>query len=47
MPHKYNLARQHNLNKAKYRQFDYAKYNNSLRNRGRIDIWLSNDILAK
>ncbi|MGF1698736.1 IS5/IS1182 family transposase, partial [Photobacterium makurazakiensis] len=45
MPYKYNESRRHHFKKPPYRQTNYAEYNQSLRDRGRIDIWLSDDII--
>ena len=45
MPYKYNESRRHHFKKHTYRQTNYAEYNQSLRDRGRIDIWLSDDII--
>ena len=45
MPYKYNESRRHHFKKPTYRQTNYAVYNQSLRDRGRIDIWLSDDII--
>lgn len=45
MPYKYNESRRHHFKKHTYRQTNYAEYNQRLRDRGRIDIWLSDDII--
>ena len=45
MPHKLNLSKRHHFKKHTYRQSDYGEYNQSLRDRGRIDIWLSDEIM--
>ncbi|MGF1743428.1 IS5 family transposase [Vibrio minamisatsumaniensis] len=45
MPYKDNESRRHHFKKHTYRQTNYAEYNQSLRDRGRIDIWLSDDII--
>jgi len=45
MPYKYNLTKQHHFKKHTYRQSNYSDYNKSLKNRGRIDVWISDDIL--
>ncbi|GAD28597.1 putative transposase [Photobacterium leiognathi lrivu.4.1] len=45
MPYKYNESRRYHFKKPTYRQTNYAEYNQSLRDRGRIDIWLSDDII--
>ena len=46
MPYKHNESKRHHFKKHTYRQANYAEYNQSLRDRGRIDIWLSADIMA-
>lgn len=45
MPYKYNESKRIHFKKPTYRQTNYAEYNQSLRDRGRIDIWLSDDII--
>ncbi len=45
MPFKHNQSKRHHFKKHTYRQSNYAEYNQSLRDRGRIDIWLSDDII--
>ncbi len=45
MLYKYNESRRHHFKKPTYRQSNYVEYNQSLRERGRIDIWLSGDII--
>ena len=45
MPNKHNHRKRHHFKKAVYRISNSAQYTNSLRNRGRIDIWLYEDIL--
>ena len=45
MPYKYNLSKRQHFKKHAYRQRNYSDYNQSLRNRGRFDIWMSDDIL--
>ena len=47
MPHKHNLSKRHHFKKHTYQQTNYANYNQSLRDRGRIDIWLSDDVLEE
>ena len=46
MPYKYNHAKRHHFKKHTYRMTNYSEYNQALKNRGRIDVWLSDDILA-
>ena len=40
MPHKFNAARRHKFDKAQYRVINWAEYNESLRQRGDLTIWL-------
>ena len=41
MPHKFNTARRHKFDKAQYRVINWAEYNESLRQRGDLTIWVS------
>ena len=43
MPHKFNAARRHKFDKAQYRVFNWAEYNESLRQRGDLTIWVSDE----
>ena len=43
MPHKFNAARRHKLDKAQYRVIHWAEYNESLRQRGDLTIWVSEE----
>lgn len=45
MPYKHNDAKRHHFKKQSYRLTNYSDYNKSLKKRGRIDVWLSDDIL--
>lgn len=45
MPHKHNLSKRHRFKKPTYQQSNYAEYNQSLRDRGRIDIWIFDEIM--
>ena len=45
MPYKNNLTKRHHIKKHTYRQSNYSDYNNALKNRGRIDLWISDDVL--
>ncbi|MGR5230597.1 IS5 family transposase [Photobacterium damselae] len=45
MPYKANLTKRHHFKKHIYRQTNYSDYNNALKNRGRIDVWISDDVL--
>ena len=40
MPHKFNAARRHKFDKAQYRVIHWAEYNESLRQRGDLTIWV-------
>ena len=43
MPHKLNAARRHKFDKAQYRVINWAEYNESLRQRGDLTIWVSEE----
>ena len=43
MPHKCNAARRHKFDKAQYRVINWAEYNESLRQRGDLTIWVSDE----
>ena len=43
MPHKFNAARRHKFDKVQYRVIDWAEYNESLRQRGDLTIWVSEE----
>ena len=43
MPHKFNAARRHKFDKAQYRVINWAEYNESLRQRGNLTIWVSDE----
>ncbi|MFA3919106.1 IS5 family transposase [Ruegeria hyattellae] len=44
MPHKFNDARRDKFPKAKYRVTNCSEYNESLRRRGDVTIWVSDDV---
>lgn len=46
MPHKFNHARRHKLDKAKYRVTNWREYETALRQRGDVRIWLSEDAIV-
>ncbi|TRD13445.1 transposase [Palleronia caenipelagi] len=46
MPFKHNASRRDKFAKAKYRVTNWADYNESLRRRGDVTIWLSEDAMA-
>ena len=41
MRHKFNAARRHKFDKAQYRVINWAEYNESLRQRGDLTMWVS------
>ena len=43
MPHKFNAAGRHKFDKAQYRVINWAEYNESLRQRGDLTIWVSDE----
>ena len=43
MPHKFNASRRHKFDKAQYRVINWAEYNESLRQRGDLTIWVSGE----
>ena len=42
-PHKFNAARRHKFDKVQYRVINWAEYNESLRQRGDLTIWVSEE----
>ncbi|TRD13259.1 IS5/IS1182 family transposase, partial [Palleronia caenipelagi] len=46
MPFKHNASRRDKFAKAKYRVTNWAGYNESLRRRGDVTVWLSEDAMA-
>mgnify|MGYP002633688910 CR=1 FL=1 len=44
MPHKFNSSRRHKFDKKRYKVRNWAEYNESLRQRGDVTIWLSPDV---
>ena len=46
MPHKFNDARRHKFEKKRYRITNWPAYNESLRQRGDVTIWLSREVEA-
>ena len=43
MPHKFNATRRHKLDKAQYRVINWTEYNEGLRQRSDLTIWVSED----
>ena len=46
MPHKVNDARRHKFEKQRYRVLNWSEYNESLRQRGDVTVWLSPEVEA-
>jgi hypothetical protein len=46
MPHKFNAGRRHKFEKKRYRITNWPTYNESLRQRGDVTIWLSGEVEA-
>ncbi|CUK21229.1 Transposase DDE domain protein [Ruegeria denitrificans] len=46
MPHKFNAARRDKIPKQKYRVTNWSEYNEGLRQRGDLTVWISEDALA-
>jgi len=46
MPHKFNDARRDKFEKKRYRITNWPSYNESLRQRGDVTIWLSREVEA-
>lgn len=45
MPHKFNAARRHKFAKKRYRVTNWAEYNESLRRRGDLTVWINSEVL--
>ncbi len=45
MPHKFNDARRHKFDKKRYRVRNWSAYNESLRQRGDLRIWVSEEVI--
>jgi hypothetical protein len=46
MPHKFNAARRDKIPKQKHRVTNWAEYNEGLRRRGDLTVWISEEALA-
>lgn len=44
MPHKFNSGRRHKISRQKHRVTNWAAYNESLRRRGDLTVWVSEDV---
>jgi hypothetical protein len=47
MPHKFNAGRRHKFAKKRYRVTNWAEYNESLRRRGDLTIWTTDEALVQ
>lgn len=45
MPNKYPTKKGSNLSKQKYKVKNWSTYNNALRNRGAIEVWISDEVI--
>ena len=45
MPYKYNESRRHKFEKARYRVENWREYNEALRRRGDINVWISEEVI--
>ena len=46
MPNKFNKAKRHHIPKQQYKVTNWAAYNAALKKRGRIDIFISEELIA-
>ena len=46
MPHKFNADRRDKIPKQKHRVTNWAEYNEGLRRRGDLTVWISEDALG-
>jgi hypothetical protein len=46
MPHKFNAARRNKIKKQKQRVTNWSEYNEGLRQRGDLTVWISKDALG-
>lgn len=46
MPYKFNADRRHKFDRARYRVCNWKDYNESLRQRGDVTIWISEDVCS-
>ena len=44
MPHEFNADRRHKIAKQQHRATNWAAYNESLRQRGDLTIWMSDEV---
>ena len=46
MPYKHNASRRHQIKKTKYRVTNLSEYNQTLRQRGDITVWFTDEAIA-
>ncbi len=47
MPHKFNEDRRHKISRQKFKVTNWPAYNESLRRRGDLTVWISDDALSQ
>ena len=47
MPYKFNQPRRRHIKKSSDNTIDWGRYDRSLKQRGRIEVWLSPDAIAQ
>jgi hypothetical protein len=47
MPHKFNECRRHKIPKQKFKVANWSDYNQSLRRRGDLTVWISDEALIQ
>ena len=45
MPHKFNSSRRHKFDAKRYKSINWPEYNEILRQRGDVTVWLSEDVV--
>ena len=45
MPYKHNEKRRHKIQKSRYKVINWKEYNDSLRKRGDITVWFTEEAL--
>ena len=46
MPHKYNADRRHHIPRPKRRVTNWSEYNETLRRRGSLTVWFTEEAIA-
>jgi len=47
MPYKHNEKRRHKIQKSRYKVTNWKEYNQSLRNRGNITVWFTEEAIQE